>query len=106
MIEKYSRVEGNAICVDLRDMETIFVGNRFLLYTLFPDRNISVWIVSGKRGNTAITVGHSVVDRTSSVDVGSLMLKYGGGGHRAVGTCQVENADAERVIREIIDAVK
>jgi len=106
MIEKHSWVEGNAVYVDLREMETIFVGNRFILYTLFPDRNISVWVVSGKNGNTAITVGHSVVDRTSSVDVGSLMLKYGGGGHRSVGTCQVDNEDGERVIREIIDAVK
>jgi len=106
MIEKHSWVEGNAVYVDLREMETIFVGNRFLLYTLFPEQNISVWVVSGRNGNTVITVGHSVVDRTSSVDVGSLMLKYGGGGHRAVGTCQVANEDGGRVIREIIDAVK
>jgi len=106
MIDKHSRVEGNAVYVDLRGIETIFVGNRFLLYSLFPDRNISVWVVSGRKENTVITVGHSIVDRTSSVDVGSLMLKYGGGGHRSVGTCQVDNEDGERVIREIIDAVK
>ncbi|MCL2190519.1 MAG: exopolyphosphatase [Treponema sp.] len=107
MVEKYARTEGNAVYVDLRDIETINAGNRFLLYTLFPKQNISVWIVDGKKKvNTVITVGYSVVNKTSSVDVGSLMLKYGGGGHRTVGTCQVAYGDTDRVIREIVAAVK
>jgi len=107
MVEKYARVEGNAVYVDLRDIETIHAGNRFLLYTLFPDQNISVWVVDGKKKvNTVITAGHSITNRSSGVDVGSLMLKYGGGGHKAVGTCQVAYADTDRVIREIVAAVK
>ena len=107
MLEKYSRVEGNAIYVDLRDIEVISAGNRFLLYTLFPDQNISVWVVDGKKKvNTVITVGHSIINRTSTVDVGSLMLKYGGGGHSTVGTCQVPCADTDKTIREIVAAVK
>jgi len=107
MVEKYARVEGSAVYVDLRDVETIFAGNRFLLYTLYPEQNISVWVVDGKKKvNTVVTVGHSVFNRTSAVDVGSLMLKYGGGGHKAVGTCQVPYEETDRVIREIVAAVR
>ena len=107
MVEKYARVEGKAVYVDMRSVDTIFAGNRFLLYTIFPEQNISIWVVDGKQKvNTVITVGHSITNRTSTVDVGSLMLKYGGGGHKAVGTCQASYEDTDRVIREIVSAVK
>ncbi|MDR2717423.1 MAG: exopolyphosphatase [Treponema sp.] len=107
MVKKYAKVEGKAIYVDLRDVETIYAGNRFLLYTIFPEQNISVWVVDGKKKvNTVITVGYSVINKTATVDVGSLMLKYGGGGHKAVGTCQVPYDDTDKVIGEIIAAVK
>ena len=107
MVKKYARIEGKAIYVDLRDVETIHAGNRFLLYTLFPEQNISIWVVDGKKKvNTVITVGYSVINKTSTVNVGSLMLKYGGGGHRAVGTCQVACEDTNRIIGEILAAVK
>jgi len=107
MVKKHAKIEGKAIYVDLRDVETIYAGNRFLLYTIFPDQNISVWVVDGKKKvNTVITVGYSVINKTATVDVGSLMLKYGGGGHKAVGTCQVPYEDTDKIIGEIIAAVK
>jgi len=107
MVKKHAKTEGNAIFVDLRGFETIYAGNRFLLYTIFPEQNISVWVVDGKKKvNTVITVGYSVINKTATVDVGSLMLKYGGGGHKVVGTCQVACADTDRVINEILTAVK
>jgi oligoribonuclease NrnB/cAMP/cGMP phosphodiesterase (DHH superfamily) len=107
MVKKHAKIEGKAIFVDMRNVETIHAGNRFLLYTLFPDQNISVWVVDGKKKvNTVITVGYSIINKTSKVDVGSLMLKYGGGGHVAVGTCQVAYEDTDRIIGEIIAAVK
>jgi nanoRNase/pAp phosphatase (c-di-AMP/oligoRNAs hydrolase) len=107
MIKTHAKTVGNAIYVDLRDVETIHAGNRFLLYTLFPEQNISVWVVDGKKKvNTVVTVGYSVINKTATVDVGSLMLKYGGGGHKAVGTCQVSFDDTDRVINEIVAAVK
>ena len=107
MVKKYAKTEGNAIFVDLRNVDAIHAGNRFLLYTIFPEQNISVWVVDGrKKVNTVITVGYSVINKTATVDVGHLMLKYGGGGHRAVGTCQVGYDDTNKIIREIIDAVK
>ncbi|MDR2494712.1 MAG: exopolyphosphatase, partial [Spirochaetaceae bacterium] len=95
MIEKTARVEKNTVIVDLRKTDPIYVGNRFMLYTLFPDQNISVWVINGKRNeNCVITVGYSILNRTASLDVGSMLLAYGGGGHRQVGTCQVPFADA------------
>ncbi|MDR0586713.1 MAG: exopolyphosphatase [Treponema sp.] len=107
MIEKYARVEGRAIIVDLRGLETIQVGNRFLIYTMFPEQNISLFIVDGRnKQNCAITVGYSIINRSATVNVGSLLLKYGGGGHVQVGTCQVDYDDADRVIREIVEAVR
>jgi nanoRNase/pAp phosphatase (c-di-AMP/oligoRNAs hydrolase) len=107
MTKKFAQVKGSAIYVDLRDVETIHVGNRFLLYTMFPEQNISVWVADGKkRVNTVITVGYSIINKTATVDVGSLMLKYGGGGHKEVGTCQVAYDDADKIIGEIIAAVK
>jgi len=107
MLEKYARADGNAVYVDLRDVETIYAGNRFLLYTIFPEQNISVWVVDGRQKvNSVITVGYSIINKTSTVDVGSLMLKYGGGGHKTVGTCQIPSEDTDRVIREIVAAVK
>jgi len=107
MVKSHAKVYGNVVRVDLRDIETIYAGNRFIIYTLFPEQNISVWIVDGRnKSNVAITVGHSIVNRTSTVDVGSLLLKYGGGGHKQVGTCQITYEDADRIIQEIMDRVK
>jgi nanoRNase/pAp phosphatase (c-di-AMP/oligoRNAs hydrolase) len=65
-----------------------------LIYSLYPDQNISAWIVTGKGGKgCAVAVGYSILNRTSTIDVGKLMLKYGGGGHRMVGTCQFSDED-------------
>ena len=107
MIKKYTKVDGSVVIIDLRGVDTIHAGNRFLIYTLFPDQNISIWVIDGKnKQNVAITLGYSIVNRSATVNVGSLLLKYGGGGHVQVGTCQANYADADRVIQEIVDAVK
>ncbi|MCL2478393.1 MAG: exopolyphosphatase [Treponema sp.] len=102
MLEKICVIEGNVIYADLRGVDTIYAGNRFLIYTLFPKQNISIWVVDGRnKVNCAITVGYSIIDRSAKVDVGSMLLQYGGGGHKQVGTCQVPYEEADRVIAEI-----
>jgi nanoRNase/pAp phosphatase (c-di-AMP/oligoRNAs hydrolase) len=107
MVKAHAKPEGNVLIVDLREVETIYAGNRFYIYTIFPDQNISIWIVDGRnKSNVAITVGYSIINRTATIDVGSLLLSYGGGGHRQVGTCQVSYEDAERVIAEIVGKIK
>jgi len=107
MIKNHTKVDGNVIFVDLRDVDTIYAGNRFIIYTLYPDQNVSVWVVDGRnKSNTALTVGHSIINRSCTADIGSIMLSYGGGGHKQVGTCQVGSEDAQRVIAEVIGKLK
>jgi nanoRNase/pAp phosphatase (c-di-AMP/oligoRNAs hydrolase) len=107
MLAKYTRVDGNVLVADLRGVEPIYAGNRFLMYTLYPDQNISVWIIDGRgKVNCAITVGYSIINRSAAVDVGSMLLKFGGGGHRQVGTCQVPYADADKIIADIVEQCK
>jgi nanoRNase/pAp phosphatase (c-di-AMP/oligoRNAs hydrolase) len=107
MVSRYAKVEGSAVIVDLRGVETIYAGNRFLIYTLYPEQNISMWIIDGRnRANAAITVGYSIINRGATIDVGSMLLHYGGGGHHQVGTCQVPYKDADRVIAEIVEKIK
>jgi oligoribonuclease NrnB/cAMP/cGMP phosphodiesterase (DHH superfamily) len=102
-----SRTDGPVVITDTRGAGEIPPGNRFLVYSLFPEASIDVRLIDGKgKQNVAFSVGHSILNRTSKVDVGSLMLKYGGGGHRAVGTCQVPSADADRILDELVDAIK
>lgn len=107
MVAKHTTIEDNVILSDLRNVETIYTGNRFLVYSLYPDQNVSLWIVDGKqKQNVSIACGYSILNRTCTVDIGSLMLEYGGGGHKMVGTCQVPYDDANHVLRKIVEALK
>lgn len=106
MILQYSHIDWEIIITDLRGVEPIYTGNRFLMYSLFPDQNISIVILDGRaKQNCVFAVGYSIVNRTATVDIGNLMLKYGGGGHHMVGTCQVPYEDADQVLRELVDYI-
>jgi hypothetical protein len=101
-----SCIKGHAIIIDFRDVENPPIGNRFLEYVLYPGQNISIRVADGKsQGFTMISVGHSIINRTSKVNVGSLTLRYGGGGHRQVGACQVNCEDANEVINEMLQLI-
>lgn len=107
MILTYSRVEGDTIITDLRGVSPIYTGNRFLPYSLFPEQNISLWVVDGLAGvNVSIAMGHSIVNRTSKVDVGKILSEFGGGGHFQVGTCQVPYDDADSTIEAFINHIE
>ncbi len=102
-IKRCSTVRGNCVVLDLRSEDTIFAGNRFMIYALFPQCNISIHVMWGlKKQNTVFAIGKSILDRGSRTNVGALCLGYGGGGHEKAGTCQVENALAERILDEIV----
>jgi hypothetical protein len=106
LITRSARIEGNAIVIDLRNCGEIPVGNRFLEYVLYPEQNISIRIVDGKNKAFAmISVGHSIIKPTATIDVGVLTLKYGGGGHKRVGTCQIAYEDVDRVVSEMLDEI-
>jgi nanoRNase/pAp phosphatase (c-di-AMP/oligoRNAs hydrolase) len=105
-IRRRARVHGDLVVLDLREEDTIHPTNRFMIYALFPQCRVSMHVLWGlKQQNTVFAVGKSILDRTSPVDVGALMLAYGGGGHEAAGTCQVPNDVAERRLVEIVTRV-
>ena len=98
-----STVHKNLVVLDLQKQEVIHPTNRFLIYALFPQCNISIHVMWGlKKQNTVLATGKSILDRSSKTNVGDLMLKYGGGGHDAAGTCQIDNDKAGSVLSELI----
>ncbi len=102
-----AELKGNVIYVDLRGIREIPDGNRFLIFTLFPQGNIQVKVAhdTQRENTTAISVGYNIFNPTSNVNVGELLRNYGGGGHKVVGSSRVPNEQAEQAIREILEAV-
>ncbi|WP_104202662.1 exopolyphosphatase [Billgrantia saliphila] len=102
-IRRCAEVHGNLVVLDLRNEETIYATNRFVIYALYPECNISLHVLWGlKQQNTVFAIGKSILDRSSHTNVGELCLDYGGGGHFNAGTCQIDNDKAEATLREII----
>src|SRR5690554_2801777 len=105
-IQKCAKVYDNLVVLDLRNEETIYATNRFTLYALYPNTNISIHIMWGlKQQNTVFAVGKSILNRSSNTNVGELCLKYNGGGHLNAGTCQVANDQAEATLEALIKKI-
>ena len=105
-IQRCAKVHGNLVVLDLREEKVIYAGNRFLIYALFPDTNISIHVLWGlKNQNTVFATGKSILNRTSNTNIGALMLEYGGGGHENAGTCQVSNDMAEDVLGALVKRI-
>lgn len=106
MVRRNAKQQGDVVVLDLREQEEIFAGNRFVIYPMFPTASVSVQVIWGlQKQNMVMTCGHSITNRGSRSNIGKLMLEYGGGGHRTVGTCQVPVADAERVLGELVSRI-
>ncbi len=105
-LQRCGKVHGKLVVLDLRKEEIIYAGNRFMIYALYPQCNISMHVMWGvKQQNTVFAIGKSIIDRSSNINVGELCLSYGGGGHEAAGTCQIENDHAEAVMGELISRI-
>ena len=105
-IERCSRVDENVVILDLRNEDTIWAGNRFMIYALFPQASVSIHVIWGKnKQNTVFAVGKSILNKTSKTKIGNLMLENGGGGHDAAGTCQVDNLKANEILDGIIEKI-
>lgn len=105
-IQRTAAMQDNLVLLDLRGEDPIFAGNRFMVYALFPQANVSMHCIRGVNNqNTVFAIGKSIFDRSCKTDVGELCLRYGGGGHSAAGTCQVDNDLAESVKAELITAL-
>jgi nanoRNase/pAp phosphatase (c-di-AMP/oligoRNAs hydrolase) len=102
-IARIAKVHEKLVVLDLRDEETIYAGNRFVVYAMFPQCDLSMHVMWGReKQNTVYTVGKSIFDRGNPMDVGALMLQHGGGGHHAAGTCQGSNEGAEAMKQDLI----
>lgn len=105
-IMRCATVQDNLVVLDLRDEETIYAGNRFVIYALFPACNISIHEMWGvKKAKTVFAIGKSIVNRSSNTNIGELCLRYGGGGHANAGTCQIDNDRADAVLAELIATI-
>jgi nanoRNase/pAp phosphatase (c-di-AMP/oligoRNAs hydrolase) len=105
-IKRCATVHNNLVVLDLREEEIIYSGNRFVIYALFPQCNISIHVMWGlKKQNTVFATGKSIFDRSAKTNVGELMLKYNGGGHNAAGTCQVPHDQNEACLAELISTI-
>ena len=103
-IRRCTKVHGSVAVLDLRGEDVIYAGNRFMIYALFPECELSIHVLWGlKQQNTVFAVGKSILNRSSHAKVGDILLGYGGGGHDAAGTCQIANESAERVLQEIVE---
>ena len=105
-LRRIAKVHDKVVVLDLRDEEVIHAGNRFMIYALYPETQISVHVAWGfRKQNTAVMIGKSIVNKASDFDIGALCLSYGGGGHRNAGTCQLENDVVDEKLPEIIAAL-
>ena len=102
-LRTHSRQDGKVIVTDVRGVTEVPVGNRFLVYTLFPQAHSEMRILKGKGGVTVFAVGASIFNRTCNVNIGRMLSEYGGGGHKGAGTCQIPPERAESAQKEILD---
>jgi len=105
-LKRIAKVCDKVVVLDLRNEEVIHAGNRFMIYALYPQTQISVHVAWGyQKQNTAVMIGKSIINKASEVDIGALCLRYGGGGHRNAGTCQLDNDKVDEQLPEIIKAL-
>ena len=105
-LKRIAKMHGKVVVLDLREEEIIHAGNRFMIYALYPEAQISIHVAWGfRKQNTAVMIGKSIINKASKADIGELCLKYGGGGHHNAGTCQLENDEVDEKLPDIIAAL-
>lgn len=105
-LEGATVMDGKVALADLRTANLVYCCNRFLIYAVFPDAKVSVHLFRATHpGRILVAAGKSIFDRSATINLGLLMLEYGGGGHAAAATCQVDEADAEDTIAEIVERI-
>ena len=103
----HSRLDGPLIITDFRSLDPLPIGNRFLIYTVFPNATLSLRIQRGRAPDTvSVSGGRSIFNRTSRANIGIVMSPYGGGGQPGAGACVLRAATADAEIAEIVAALK
>lgn len=105
-VRRIARQEGRVVVLDLRNEDVIYAGNRFMVYAMYPEAQVSVHVAWGfRKQNTAVMIGKSIINKGGNPDIGALCLSYGGGGHRNAGTCQLDNEHVDAALPTIIAAL-
>ncbi len=102
-LKKITKIHDRVAVIDLRNEDPIYTGNRFMVYAMWPEIEMSVHVAWGfKKQNTAVMIGKSIINKASKVNIGELCLSYGGGGHANAGTCQLDNDKVDAELPTII----
>lgn len=105
-ILEIAKAEKKVVVIDWRKHQDVYVGNRFLVYAMFPNAEVSIYVSPSKiEGRTSIMIGKSIISPYSEVNIGDLCLRYGGGGHANAGTCQIDDETIDKELVEIIDYI-
>ncbi len=103
-LRRITKIYDKVAVIDLRNEETIYAGNRFMVYAMWPEIEHSAHVAWGfKKQNTAVMIGKSIINKASKFNIGELCLSYGGGGHANAGTCQIDNDKIDTELPVIID---
>ena len=103
-LKNITKIHDKVAVIDLRNEDVIYAGNRFMVYAMWPEVELSVHVAWGfRKQNTAVMIGKSIINRSSDFNIGELCLSYGGGGHANAGTCQLENDQIDSELPIIID---
>jgi nanoRNase/pAp phosphatase (c-di-AMP/oligoRNAs hydrolase) len=106
-ISKYTRIDENIIITDIRTVECFPNGDKFLVYTLYPNQNVSLKVFNKRHTeDTVISCGYNIFNRTCKTHIGDLMQCFGGGGHKAAGSCRIKSNDADMVLNTIISKLR
>ncbi len=91
---------------DFRGLDPAPNGNRFLIYSLFPDCTVNVKIIYDKDNLASIKVGHSILNRGCEVNVGKMLADFGGGGHPGAGACRFPREKAAENLDRIVSILR
>ncbi len=105
-LRRRTTLSENIAIVDFRGEEKIFAGNRFTVYALNPECNMSMMLIPNRDDETVtIAVGKSILKRTSNANLGGILLDFGGGGHAAAGTCLAPTGKVDEIAAAIVDRI-
>ena len=106
-LERVTFIEDGVAVVDLRHEETIYPGNRYMIYARFPQVHTSIHLLPGvENQNTVLALGASIFNRSQALHMRNLVETHGGGGHENAATCQIAHEEADKVLEKIVSDIK
>ncbi len=108
ILKEHTEVLKNISVTDFRALEIEPKGNRFLVYSLFPDILVDVKIRYNKNDRTRIvlSMGQNIFKKGNRINLGEIASLYDGGGHRGAGSCSFPVSEAEETIRKITEVLE